>query len=201
MTNARGFTLVEMLVALLGFSLLAAAAAGILGVTLRDKEALARGNEVITELQLARTMIRNDLGQVVQRPVRDAFGAPDQRGLSGGEPGEPLVAFVRRGWDNPGGEDRSSLQYVEYVRDGSMLLRRSRPYLDPTPETPVTATPLLTGLSDAKVEFLSHGQWIDRWIAGGETPPLPDAVQVTVTLGALGEVRQSFLVGDPAGAP
>ena len=193
----RGFTLVEMLVALLGFGLLAAAATGILNLTLRDRAALAQNTETITEIQLARAIIRADLSQVVQRPVRDAFGATAATGLTGGEAGKPLLAFVRRGWDNPGREARSSLQYVEYVRDGAQLMRRSRPYLDPTPETPVTAAPLLTNLRAVSVNFLSHGQWAERWIATGETPGLPDAVQVAATLNTLGDLRQSFLVEEP----
>ncbi|MHB1207110.1 MAG: type II secretion system minor pseudopilin GspJ [Rhodospirillaceae bacterium] len=201
MMDTRGFTLVEMLVALLGFGLLSAAAAGILNLTLRDRAALAQNTETITEIQLARAVIRADLSQVVQRPVRDAFGAATATGLTGGEAGRPLLAFVRRGWDNPGREARSSLQYVEYVRDGASLVRRSRPYLDPTPETPVITASLLSNLREVSVNFLAHGQWADHWVATGDAPSLPDAVQVTATLSTLGELRQSFLVGDPAGAP
>lgn len=198
--NARGFTLVEMLVAMAVFSLLAVAASGLLGVSLRNAEVFARADDATRELQLARSIMRADFSQIALRPVRDAYGSPVPAAFAGGAAvaETPILAFVRHGWDNPGGIDgRASLQYVEYAVAGEALVRRSRPYLDPTPETPVTSATLLSGVRAAQVSFLFRGQWSDRWAALAPHYALPDAVALDVTLAAADRIRQAFLVGEP----
>lgn len=198
--TTRGFTLVEMLVAMAVFSLLASAAAGLLGVSLRNADTFDRADTATRELQIARTIMRADFAQVARRAVRDAYGAATPAVFAGGAApvDKPIVAFVRHGWDNPGGaEDRASLQYVEYVMDGETLVRRSRPYLDPTPETPVTSATLLSDIRTAQISFLSRGQWSDRWIATATQRTLPDAVALDITRGGADQIRQAFLVGAP----
>jgi general secretion pathway protein J len=194
----RGFTLVEMLVAMAIFSLLAVAASSLLGVSLRNADTFDKADAATRELQIARTIMRADFSQIARRSVREAYGAPVPAMFTGGSaaPDKPIVAFVRHGWDNPGGADaRASLQYVEYAVTDGALVRRSRPYLDPTPETPVTTAKLLSGVGAAGMSFLSRGQWSDRWLAAPPQNSLPDAVAVDITLGA-GVIRQAFLVGE-----
>lgn len=196
--NARGFTLVEMLVAMVVFSLLAAAASGLLGVSLRNAETFERADAATRELQIARTIMRADFSQIARRPVRDAYGAPLPTVFTGGPaPMEkPILTFVRHGWDNPGGADgRASLQYVEYAVVKGALIRRSRPYLDPTPETPVTTATLLSDVGQASVSFLARGQWSDRWVATAVQATLPEAIALDVTFAAASQIRQAFLVG------
>jgi general secretion pathway protein J len=198
--NARGFTLVEMLVAMAVFSLLAVAASSLLGVSLRNAEVFTRADTATRELQIARTIMRADFSQIARRPVRDAYGAPAPTIFAGGAAvaEKPILAFVRYGWDNPGGVDpRASLQYVEYAVAGEALVRRSRPYLDPTPETPVTTATLLSGVSAAQVSFLFRGQWAETWVVATAQNALPEAIALDVKLAAAESIRQAFLVGQP----
>ncbi len=193
---ARGFTLVEMLAALLAFSLLTAASVGILNLTLRNKEAFHRSSAAIQDIQVARAVMKADLGQLAPRAVRNAYGGQSRSSFatSSAQDKNVLVSFVRRGWNNPAGEEaRSSLQYVEYILDGAELLRRTRPYLDPAPGTATITTRLLANVSSARVSFFSAGNWIDRWRAVSENAELPKAIAVTVTVAGLGEIRQAFL--------
>lgn len=198
--NTRGFTLVEMLVAMAVFSLLAVAASSLLGVSLRNTDVFARADASTRELQIARTIMRADFSQIARRPVRDAYGAPVRAMFAGGAAAgeKPILAFVRHGWDNPGGIDgRASLQYVEYAVAGNALVRRSRPYLDPAPETPVTTATLLSDVSTAEVSFLSRGQWANTWVVATAQNALPEAIALDVKLTAADSLRQAFLVGEP----
>jgi general secretion pathway protein J len=198
--NSRGFTLVEMLVAMALFSLLAVAASSLLGVSLRNADVFARADAATRELQIARTIMRADFSQIARRPVRDAYGARTPTIFAGGAAvaEKPILAFVRYGWDNPGGVDpRASLQYVEYAVAGNALVRRSRPYLDPTPETPVTTATLLSDVSAAQVTFLSRGQWAETWVVATAQNALPEAIALDVKLAAAESIRQAFLVGEP----
>lgn len=197
--NARGFTLVEMLVAMAIFALVALAASSLLGVSLRSTESFARADAATRELQVARTIMRADFAQIARRPVRDAYGAPNPAAFAGGPPSaseKAIVMFVRHGWDNPSGDPRSSLQYVEYAVSDGALVRRSRPFLDATPETPVTTATILSDVSAARISFFFNGAWGERWISAPPQSALPDAVAFEVTVGAFGFLRQVFLVGD-----
>ena len=110
--TSRGFTLVEMLVAMAVFSLLAVAASSLLGVSLRNADVFTRADAATRELQIARTIMRADFAQIARRPVRDAYGAPTPTVFAGGAAvaEKPILSFVRYGWDNPGGIDpRASL--------------------------------------------------------------------------------------------
>lgn len=192
--KSRGFTLVEMLVALLAFSLLSAAAVALLNITLRNKEVFDQSTAAIQELQASRALMKADFSQIAVRPVRDAFGGRAQSSFAKGSDSKVLLSFVRRGWDNPdGAEARSSLQYVEYALEDKVLVRRARAYLDATPGTPVMARAMLSGVEGVAVSFLADGKWTEQWRPVRETRDVPNAVAVTLDLAGLGEVRQTFL--------
>lgn len=199
---APGFTLVEMLVGLVVFALLGLAATGVLAWAADNRGTVATHSERLTQLQRARALLQADLGQATARRVRapdgtqspDAFiGATHRGGASARGPG-PLLAFVRRGWSNPDGAPRASLQYVEYRLLDGRLERATRPMLDGA--TAGEAQVLLDGIVDASVGYHHHGAWDHGWPGGATT--LPAAVRLTVELHDLGPLEQLFLVtGDP----
>ncbi len=122
----KGFTLVEMLVALLVFSLLSAAGVAVLGFAADNRAVVRERMDEIAALQSARALIKTDLEQVADRRTRADGGAPG-RSLTGGESAAaPVLAFTRRGWDNPDAAPRASLQYVEYRLVEDRLERRAR---------------------------------------------------------------------------
>ncbi|ACG77074.1 type II secretion system protein J [Phenylobacterium zucineum HLK1] len=194
----KGFTLVEMMVALLIFGLVAAAGVAIMRFSVDNQQVVRAHTHRLAELQRARAMLKADLAQAAQRPVRDAAGRPALRSFSGGEQrtGGPLLALVRRGWDNPDADPRASLQTVEYRLNGGRLERRARPALDGAELGPPQV--LLSGVRDARVAFLVRGQWIEA-LPNGPRQPLPQAVRLDLTLEDYGELSQLFLVtGEPA---
>jgi general secretion pathway protein J len=193
--NARGFTLIEVLVAMAVFALVALMASGLASSALSARGELDAADERLRRLQTARALIKADIGQIVWRPARDAFGGAGRGGFVGGimNDGEPLLAFVRGGWTNTGAEARPSLQYVEYAVVGDALVRRTRAALDPTPNTPVEEMSLLQPVSGVEVSFLTGETWQPRWRVGQvQGAALPDAVALDLTLQGLGPVRQVF---------
>ncbi|MEL7028452.1 MAG: type II secretion system minor pseudopilin GspJ [Pseudomonadota bacterium] len=203
MNKSRGFTLAEMLVALFAFAVLSAAATSILTYSLQSKEALSKADDELRAFQIARAVMKSDFGQVALRPVRDPFGGFPGVSFAGGELAPPgvLIAFVRRGWENPDGlEQRASLQYVEYLLVNDALVRRSRARLDPTLDTPVSERVLLEGVADASISFLQSDQWSDRWETRGSlSGRTPQALAIEMDLADLGPVRQVFMVTGEAG--
>ena len=194
---AAGFTLVEVLVALAIFGLLAAASAGVLNRTLGAKEAIAAKDETLRRFQVARALLKDDLGQIVPVRVRGAYGGTDLEGFRGGIRGDdgPILAFVRRGIANPNSRAaRSSLRYVEYRLDDGRLIRRSRARVHPSPDTPTRDRVLLADVSDVTLAFRTGQRDVPRWQSrAGATGVLPRAVILNMTVAGLGPVRQLFL--------
>lgn len=186
-----GFTLVEVLVALLIFSLIAAAGVGVLSLTIDNRFAVEAATERTAALQRTRALLRADLAQAADRRVRDAQGQPERQSLSGGE-GELLLALTRRGWSNPGQSPRASLQRVEYRLVEDRLERRVRLALDggAVGEPQI----LERGVREAKATFIAQGAETDIWRATRDRP-LPDAVRIDLTVEGYGPVSQLFLVG------
>jgi general secretion pathway protein J len=194
MNRVSGFTLVELLVAILLFALLSAAAAGLLRFGVDARGATFSRLDTLSATTRTRSLLAADLGQAAARPWRDERGAshPAFAGNSSGV----LLQLVRRGWRNDGAAPRASLQRVEYRLAGDRLERRSWPMVDGAVANPPSI--LISGITALSMRFHSQGQWRDRW--DPELPDqLPDAVEMTISAQAVPTLRQAFLVG-PGGA-
>ena len=116
-----GFTLLELLIAIAIFALLALATYRMFDSVMQTDQA----TRVQEQRALVRAMgaLERDLTQAVERPVRDELG--DNRGafLSEGE-NDQIVEFTRGGWRNPLGQARSRLQRVRWSLSGETLERR-----------------------------------------------------------------------------
>ena len=194
----KGFTLIEMLVALAIFGLVSAAGVTIMRFTV-DNQAIVRAHtDRIAEFQRTRAILKADLAQAAVRRTRGPDGRPAREsfyGASGDRPGL-LLRLARRGWDNPGADPRASVQYVEYRFVDGRLERSARPELDGA----VLGTPqvLIDQLHSVAVAFLWRGQWLDSLPSGTESA-LPQAVRIDMTVDGIGPVSQLFVVtGEPA---
>ncbi|MGB3873586.1 MAG: type II secretion system minor pseudopilin GspJ [Stenotrophomonas sp.] len=191
--RARGFTLVEVMIALLVFAMLAAAGVGILAWTAGQHDVVRARLDRLGQLQRAHGLLKADLAQVAPRRVRRADGGAERAVFVASPPGDtrqPLFAFVRRGHENPDAEPRASLQYVEYRVLEDRLERSARPMLDGTAAD--TPRVLLDGVESVRAHYYERGAWSDGW--GGGTETLPRAVMLELRLRDFGQVRNVFLV-------
>ncbi len=207
----KGFTLTELLVALLIFAMLSAMGISVLRVSVDTLEQLSATNERLSNIEIARVIIKDDLAQLAMRPVRDEFGARSGASFQGGEYSDReyarnnetrILSFVRRGWLNPeGAAPRSSLQYVEYIVAANTLIRRARPYLDDFRDQPTTDRVLFYDISEVDISFLqgevsSRLEWVNAWPVGQDSGQPPKAVQLTSDTKRYGRLRQLFWIGD-----
>ena len=188
-----GFTLVEVLVALLIFALIAAAGAAVLSLSIDNRFAIKAASDGTADLQRTRALLQADFGQAAARRTRGPTGRPGAQPMTGAlAAGDPVLVLTRAGWSNPDGQARASLQRVEYRLVDGRLERRVARYLDGAragvPQV------LYRGVSDLSVAFVQNGQEGPGFITTAERP-LPDAVRVTMTLDGYGPVSQLFLVG------
>ena len=188
-----GFTLVEVLVSLLVFALIAAAGATVLSLSIDNRFAIKAASDRTADLQRMRSLLKADLGQAAARRSRGPTGRPMPLPMGGpAAPGDPVLVLTRAGWTNPGEQPRPSLQRVEYRLAEDRLERRVSTHLDGARPGPPQV--LYRGVRDLTVAFIKDGQEAPAYITTSERP-LPDAVRVRMTLDGYGPVEQLFLVG------
>lgn len=193
MTRRAGFTLVEVMVSLLIFAMLAVAGAAVLGVSIDNRFAIKAASDRIGDLQRMRGLLRADLGQATSRRARGPTGRPLPQPIAGAAvAGDPILTLTRAGWSNPGEQARSSLQRVEYRVVDDRLERRVSSHIDGARSGPPQI--LYRGVRDVTVAFVRDGEAAPAFISSADRP-LPDAVRIGMTVEGYGHIDQLFLVG------
>lgn len=197
MMRQRGFTLLELVVAIAIFGLMAAMAYGGLGSVLNTRDHADTQAERLAELQKAFTIMGRDITQAVDRPVRDSYGS-DVLPLLGGGYGSGILELSRSGRRNPMALPRSSLQRIAYLFEDGKLQRQSWQVLDRSSDTEAQSSQLLAGIKSVELRFMDKNrEWQPQWPGVAATPsdpPLPLAVEVTLELKDWGRLSRIFEV-------
>jgi len=187
-----GFTLVELMVSLVIFSMLSAAGVALLTFSVRAQGAANERLGEVAQLRRVNAILTADLAQAVPRPYRDRSGALQPAFTGNAGSGTVALGLVRGGWSNPDGLPRASLQRVEYRLAADRLERVAWPYVDGA--EPLAPAVLLRGVSSLRLRYRVAGAWADSWDIAVATA-LPQAVEVVTDVDRIGSVRQLFLVG------
>lgn len=190
----KGFSLLELLVAVAVFAAVSAVAYGGLSSVLQARQQTERHARQLQELQQALGMLQRDLSQALARPVRDPFG--DQLPAFYQQQGGYLLAFTRAGRPNLLGRQQSELRRIAYALEEEKLVRYLWPVLDAPQGLEPYAVPLLEGVIEAELRFLDdERQWHENWPPADrqlepQAVPLPLAVELTLELEKWGEIRR-----------
>lgn len=189
----QGFTLIELMVALLIFGLLASAGVMLLSGSVSAQGAVKQRLEDMALVQRASAAITADLAQAQPRISRNVEGLSVPAFWGQRDPQQPLLRFVRSGWSNLDHAPRSTLQKIEYWLNDGRLERVTYPMVDGSvPNAPSTlfenVTLFSTRYRDAK------GTWRDDW-RSVQPDLLPQAVEMRVTRASQPPLTLLFLVG------
>ena len=201
MIRARGFTLIELIVAMAIFALIAAGAYTALFAVLDARESTKAQSERLAAVQYAVGAIVGDLRQAVERPVRSID--PQRRGslYAPGTGANPLLVLTRGGSPNPAGLARSNLTRVRWYLVDEGLERSVLPRPDASQRADPPQRRLLERVESVELRFLgADGEWDDRWppLNAERAVRLPRAVEVTFELMDWGAIER--LVALPAGS-
>lgn len=197
--RGRGFTLLELLVALFIAAVMFTMGYGAITQALTSRDSLKEQQAHLLELQTAVRVLEQDFMQLAPRPVRQAIGdEPAQPALLGAVPGtQPIVALTRGGWANPAGLQRPGLQRVAYFLENGTLRREYWNVLDPTLASTTTKRDLMTHVKAVTLRYLDQShQWQEQWPPGTATiraqewtlRQRPLAVEITLDTEAWGKV-------------
>jgi general secretion pathway protein J len=188
-----GFTLVELMVSLFIFGLIAAAGVSLLTFSIRSQGSASAKLDGIAQDRRLAALLASDLAQAVPRSSRDVAGRM-VRAFEGGDGSADglVMSYVRSGWSNPDSIARSGIQRVDLVLEKGRLERRAYLVSDGTAHT---NTSLLAGDVEAvAVRYRGQIDWRSRWNA---TPMamLPRAVELTVKRKDRPALLTAFIVG------
>jgi len=201
MRCAKGFTLVELLIAIAILSVIGVMALGGLNQVIDQKFIAQERSDRWREVQLTMRTIYQDLSQIHPRSTREEFGETWQPALQADPRARYALELSRGGWTNPGGFARGSVLRVAYDWEENVLVRLHWPVMDRTLSTLPIRTDLLGGVSNIEFRFLDNtGEWHRNWPPITTTIPeswviRPRAVEFAIELEDFGNLWRLVEIG------
>lgn len=185
-STLRGFTLLEVLVALAIFAIMSLITYRGVNMVIDTRTAVVSETAYWRELTLAFERMESDLSQIAPRPWTDASGKiqPPLRSVSSAD--VVGLEFIR--FD----ADRAPLHGIYQCQQQSLILK-----LFPKPDLAATelaiSHELLKNLSRCEIDFLDDkNQWRPQW---NEAASRPRAIRIRLAVDQhLGEYERVFLI-------
>lgn len=185
----RGFTLIEVLIALGIFSVMSIMAYGGLKTVLNARNGTERAAERLSEMQMAFLLIQQDMQHMAPRSIR--VGYSEEAALSANMESEYQISFTRGGNSTPRRRLRSGLYRVAYQLEEGVLNRLVWTTLDRTDDSVPRKMVLLRGVSDVAYTIDGGGGW-PALGANVDMNALPKMVEMTVVLDDWGTITRTF---------
>lgn len=200
-SSHRGFTLLEILIAMAIFTLIGLASTGVMTSVIDSNELSEQRFGKLQSLQRAMITIERDLLQIVPRAIRLEYET-NEVVISGDKNSFDSefygLGFVRAGWQNPQLMlQRSTLQAVAYRVTEGRLERLYGNYVDNVAGYEPKVRVLMEDIEDFQVRFLldpkEDSENLENWEESVSTNKLPAAVSIIITSKEFGEIRRDFL--------
>lgn len=193
--RAGGFTLIELIVALAVFSVLAVMAYSGLQSVLDSRAKTEEHAKRLEALQTLFLWVGKDVEQAMPRAVRDPYGE-NIAALKGESIQEFKLELTHAGWSNPFPTEkrqRSHLQRVAYGLREKQLIRKYWFDLDREYESATFETVLVEGVAALDFRYVDRNrQWQTQWPTLSDPEALPQAVEVTVEMDGVGKITRLF---------
>lgn len=195
--KSAGYTLIEILIALAVFAILATITSSAMYHAFDTKARVNVQADRLNSLQLALTLVGRDIDQMVERSVRG-----NEMHLFPPFVGQPnYLEFTRAGIVNPNDQiPRSTLMRIAFLCRGNQLVRRTWESLDTPKRALYQDKVLLDNLNQCSFAYLAQNrQILSEWRENAvqqnqKKAPLPNAVQFTLTLSDWGNMSLLFIV-------
>lgn len=207
--KTRGFTLLEILIALFIFTFVALIMTKALHSTLKTQENTEAAAERLSTMQTALLLFSRDLDQAVDRPIANPEGRLENSFIGKRQ----TLTFTHGGLANPNGHlQTSSLQRTRYRFEKNQLIRDTWEQLDSTSQAEPHSRVLLDEIKDLNFRYLDNknvfqGFWPPEGSAVNNTltqamdilhntltARLPRAVEINLTLKQGGSLQQIYLL-------
>jgi general secretion pathway protein J len=204
MKSRRGFTLIELMVAVAIFAVMAVMAYRGLRAVAQTQSAIVQSENANRALDRLFATLERDCLQAVPRAVRGAYNQREAAFV--GDATTFKLTTQQLSSDGVGG-------FVEGVRvgyqlSGDKLYRSSQRALDSAPNTPETRRLVLEDVSQFRLRYVDldrrpldrfpdlSAQPADERAAASAADILPRALEVSFQVEGLGQVRRIFLISE-----
>jgi general secretion pathway protein J len=186
----RGFTLLELLVAVAVLAVLAAISFRGLGAILGAERHIEAEARRWGDVSLFLEQMGRDLSLAIARPVRDEAGREQSALILG----EGLIVFSRLA-EPAEGVSQGGLRRVGYrLREGA-LEYLVWPAIDSAPGAAPIASPILENVADFRLRALDRtGAPATLWPLGSDARTLPRAVEAQIVFSGGERLARLFLV-------
>ncbi len=190
MKPARGFTLIEVMTALLVLSLLALMSYRGLGAVLDAREHVKHETDKWRSVAAFFARFERDVELAAPRPVRSATGiAPAWLGTASGT--AALRLEFSRFASNAGVDTARRIGYRLNDKDEVELWLW--PGLDVAPDAQPARYAVLTGVKTFELQYLNPAlAWVDAWPSSPTDQPIPRAVRLRIVLASNEEIVRVF---------
>lgn len=197
MNKLKGFTLIEILIALTVFAVLATITSSSLYYAFTTRTLVNAQADRLNSLQLAISLIQQDTIQAIERPIRG-----NEMRLFPAFIGQThYLELTRDGTINPQSiEKRSTLERIALVCEEDKLMRRTWPSLDSNDRNTHEDKILLDNLKECHFNYLNQNlqslpEWREQALTQNQRKePLPKAIQLNITLKDWGEMNYLFII-------
>ncbi len=197
-SKQSGFTLLEILIAVMITAIMAAMAYTGLNSILDSSHHTQTRDERFTRIQLSMNYLVRDLRHILARSSRDSFGEPHPS-IETPIDGSYLISFSRTGWSNPADKDRSHLQRVAYALENGELVRYHWNHIDQGPGAEPYRMVLLDQVDTLNFEFLDEKldalrEWppVDLVDQDRIDAPVPVGIRFSLTLPDWGPLTRTL---------
>ncbi|HHB92523.1 MAG TPA: type II secretion system protein GspJ [Thioploca sp.] len=183
-----GFTLLELLVALAVFAVIAVMAYNGLNTVLNAHFQIKQQAIQLADLQRMFSRLNHDIEQHIQRPIRNQYGdvEPSINGTI------EQLEFTRSGWRNPAQQNRSFLQRVAYHLQDNKLVRSYWFVLDRAQDSKPILMNLADNINDIQWHYLDDKlTWHKKW---PNTSIKLKAIKIILKIEGWGKIERLFQI-------
>ena len=194
--SEKGFTLIEVLVAMAIFGVLTILSYMSLGQTFENADYLNARMDRLQAIQRTIRYLSNDLASAAPRPVRSETGDTYMPAVMVSAANDFALAVTHSGWSNPAGLPRSTQQRSVYLLEDGKLFRVYYNVLDSTFSNNAISTEILDGVESLEFRLMQdNGETTNQWPpdglqGAGSDSMRPRGVEIILTLEGEGEIRR-----------
>jgi general secretion pathway protein J len=194
--NAKGFTLIEILVAIFLASLIVILVFSGLSTSLSMNEKTLNRSNLLSQITLTDKTIKRDLLHALDRKARDERGDELDSPLFG----ETLLnegIFLAFSIHTPIKDNsQGALKWVEYSKEGTQIIRSEYSYADKVLDSLKHTSILLESVDSLDLKFFNQGSFTEVWPPQEtvEFSELPQMIEISFKFKLYGDIFRRYLL-------